>query len=99
LVRVFAFARKRAGDPVEENRAALRALSLYVSEANLAQLLGLQIPEPTRRDLVLAGRPDRAQHFLVSAGLTVSASTGVAQALGLLKEVDEARAGGSGFSF
>lgn len=99
LAPMFAFARDRQGDPVEENRAALRALSLYIAEADAAQLLGESLPPPPRRTLILAGREDRAQHFLISAGLTVSASTVLAESLGLLKEVDDSQAGGSGFSF
>lgn len=99
LAPMFEFARDRQGDPVEENRAALRAMSLYVAEADAAQLLGEALPAPPRRTLILAGREDRAQHFLISAGLTVSSSTTLAQSLGLLKEVDDSQAGGSGFSF
>ncbi|MGV3593182.1 MAG: hypothetical protein ACO1PZ_15960, partial [Gammaproteobacteria bacterium] len=103
LAPMFDFARARTqgeeGDPVEENRAALRAMSLYVAEADAAQLLGEALPAPPRRTLILAGREDRAQHFLISAGLTVSSSTTLAQSLGLLKEVDDSQAGGSGFSF
>jgi hypothetical protein len=97
LSPMFAYARERQGDPVEENRAALQALALYVSEASVTQLLGE--PEPVRREPILAGRYDRAQHFLISAAIAVSAGSGVAQSLGLLKEVDDAQAGGSGFSF
>jgi hypothetical protein len=99
LAPMFAFALERQGDPVEENRAALLVLSLYITETDPARLLGEDAPEPQRRELILAGRHDRAQHFLISAGLTVSAGTGVAQSLGLLKEVDDSQEGGSGFSF
>jgi hypothetical protein len=99
LVPMFAYARDRQGDPVEENRAALRALALYAAETSVAQLLGEPLPEPVRREPILAGRKDRAQHFLISAAIAVSASSGVAQSLGLLKEVDDSQAGGSGFSF
>lgn len=98
---MFVFARDRQGDPVEENRATLLVLSLYASETNTAQLLGIATdkPEPAYRQLLLTNRRDFARHFLISAGLAVSAGTGVAQSLGLLKEVDDAEEGGSGFSF
>ncbi len=99
LASMFAYARERQGDPVEENRAALRILALYATDTSIAQWLGEAVVEPVRREPVLAGRHDRAQHFLISAGLTVSASTGLADALGQLKEVDDSQAGGSGFSF
>lgn len=95
---MFAYARERQGDPVEENRAVLQVLSLYVAEADAAQLLGATMSPPPRRTVILAGREDRAQHFLISAALAVSASTTLAQSLGLLKEVDDSQ-GGSGFSF
>ncbi len=99
LAPMFAFARGRQGDPVEENRAALQALSLYASRTSVPQLLGeAGAATPQQRDLILAGREDRARHFLISAGLAVSTDSGIAQSLGLLKEVDDSQ-GGSGFSF
>ena len=98
---MFAFARDRQGDPIEENRAALLVLSLYASETSAAQLLGIpgELPETAFKPLLLTNRRDFARHFLISAGLAVSAGNGVAQSLGLLKEVDDAEEGGSGFSF
>lgn len=101
LAPMFVFARDRQGDPVEENRAALLVLSLYASETSTTQLLGIAVDEaePAYRQLLLTNRRDFARHFLISAGLAVSAGTGVAQSLGLLKEVDDAEDGGSGFSF
>lgn len=99
LVPMFAFAAERRGNPVEENRAALLVLGLYATETALGPLIGEQVPQPPRRELLLAGRADRARHFLISAGLAVSAGGGAAQSLGLIKEVDDAQAGGSGFSF
>jgi hypothetical protein len=98
MAPMFAYALERQGDAVEENRAVLRVLSLYVAQADVAQLLGEDLPAPPRHTVILAGREDRAQHFLISAGLTVSASTVLAESLGLLKEVDDSQ-GGSGFSF
>jgi hypothetical protein len=99
LAPMFTFAHERGDDPVEENRAALLALALYVTETDINPLLGEPAAAPKRRELLLAGRYDRARHFLISAGLTVSAGTGAAQSLGLLKEVDDSQDGGSGFSF
>lgn len=48
--------------------------------------------------ILLRDRRDLAQHFLVSAAITVSAGGGMADLLGLFKELDDSR-GGSGFSF
>jgi hypothetical protein len=50
--------------------------------------------EPTIR-----GRHDLAQHFSVSAALTAVHGKTAAEAAGVLKEVLDARQGGSGFSF
>jgi hypothetical protein len=57
---------------------------------------------PVARPLVvtLQQRHDLALHFVVSALLAAEAGTPLADAIGLWKEVDDARrAGGSGFSF
>lgn len=101
LSPMLGFARDRRGDPVEENRAALLVLALYVTGTRVGPLLGEAdaVPAPGFRDLVLSRREDFARHFLISAGLAVSAGTGVAQAIGLSKEVDDSQNGGSGFSF
>ncbi len=48
--------------------------------------------------LQLRGRRDLAQHFLVSAAITASAGRGMADFLGLYKELGDSM-GGSGFSF
>ena len=48
--------------------------------------------------LTVRGRHDLAQHFTVSAAVTVSAGSGLANAVGLFKELDDSR-GGTGFSF
>jgi uncharacterized protein YfiM (DUF2279 family) len=48
--------------------------------------------------LILLGRHDSAQHFAVSAALAAWAGEPAANAIGLYKEVEDAR-GGSGFSF
>jgi uncharacterized protein YfiM (DUF2279 family) len=99
---MFGFAQARAGDAVEENRAALLALSMYATGISAARLLGEPaeaLPELPRHQLLLSGRRDFAQHFLISAGLAISAGTGAAQSIGLLKEMDDSQDGGSGFSF
>lgn len=46
----------------------------------------------------MKGRRDLAQHFVVSSGLTALAGAGTAEAMGVSKELLDAR-GGSGFSF
>jgi hypothetical protein len=76
----------------------LLVLSLYAAETPIEGLLGAPVPAAPR-DLLLSRRRDFARHFLVSAGLAVSAGTGAAEWLGLLKEIDDTERGGSGFSF
>ncbi len=101
LVPMFQFAQARSGDAVEENRAALLVTAMYIMGVSVPRLLGLPpdtIPAPGRHRLTLSGRHDFAQHFLVSAALTVSSGSGLADTIGLLKELDDSQ-GGSGFSF
>lgn len=99
---MFRFAQQRGGDPVEENRAALLAMALHIQGVNVARILGEPadaIPRRGRHQFTLSQRHDFAQHFLVSAGLAVGASIGLSDTIGLLKELEDAQAGGSGFSF
>lgn len=99
---MFRFARERGGDAVEENRAALLALSLYQMNMNIGRVLGEPenaIPPMGRHRLTLSNRIDFAQHFLISAGLTSTGGTGMADTIGLLKEMGDLDSGGSGFSF
>ena len=96
---LFRFAQIREGDPVAENKAALLALSMYVGGVDTGRLLGLdRLDMGPRRKLTLSGRHDFAQHFLMSAALEVTGGPSIADAVGLLKELDDA-GGGSGFSF
>jgi uncharacterized protein YfiM (DUF2279 family) len=91
-----------AGDEqsLEQRRAALLVLATYMAEKNLATLLpeaGRQ-PRPRQVMLTLQNRYDSAQHFAVSAALAAWAGEPAADAIGLYKELDDARHG-SGFSF
>src|SRR5690606_3669760 len=98
---MFQFAHERGGDPVAENRAALAAMAMYVLGVNAPRVLGLPadaVPPPGRHHFTLTRRRDFAQHFLISAGLTAGAGTGLADSIGLLKELDDVESG-SGFSF
>lgn len=101
LTPMFFLAEARGGDPVEENRAALLALSFYFSGVDVARMLGVDIPgtrETASKRLTLSGRYDFTQHFLTSAALTVTTGFSLADTVGLFKELDDAK-GGSGFSF
>ena len=85
---------------VDENRAWLQALALYVSGRSLADLLPDERawPRPRIRPVLLSQRGDFPLHFIVSALLAAEAGGPLADALGLAKEMDDSRFG-SGFSF
>lgn len=102
LAPLFALAveRSRTGDAVAEQRSALLVLSLFVNGRTPGDLLPeargwLRAPPLA---LTLNGRDDLTQHFVGSAVLALFAGTQWADALGLSKEMSDAR-GGSGFSF
>jgi len=92
--------RSAGGAAADENRAMLVVLAFYVNGKGLAALVpsARSWPVPPRRLVTLAGRTDFPQHFTISAALAASAGSPLSDAVGLYKEVDDAR-GGSGFSF
>lgn len=93
---------KKSNDPVGENRALLQALSLYTTGNSLQSYihadLHKRIKPRSRCSITLLGRKDLVKHLIVSAGLTVSAGSRMANLLGIAKEVGDSD-GGSGFSF
>lgn len=101
---LFALARQRSADGADgadaaaENRAALVALTLYATGRGAGGVLPADWPRARPLRLLLAGRDDFPLHFLVSAALVAEGSSPLSQAIGLYKEVADAR-GGSGFSF
>lgn len=101
LAPMFAFAHQRGGDAVEENRAVLQLLALYVIDTDPARVLGQDagIQASVRHELRLAGRHDFAEHFLISAAVEASSGNNLAALVGLLKEQQDFKAGGTGFSF
>lgn len=103
LTPLMALAAQRSADDATaraENRALIQVLALYVTGRSPASWLeqARRWPRPLRRSVLLAGRGDFPQHFLISALLATETGGPLADALGLAKEVDDARAG-SGFSF
>ncbi len=100
---MFELARTRTaagGDAAAENRAALAVLTLFVNGMGVDGVVpaAKAWPKPRRLRLLLAGRNDFPQHFLVSATLAAEGTGPLSQAIGLYKEVTDSR-GGSGFSF
>lgn len=99
---VFTLAGERSpgSDAVAENRAALLVLAAYVNGRDLEMLVpeASSWPRPRRIPVTVHGRRDLAQHFLSSAVLAATGGDAFSQAIGLFKEIEDAR-GGSGFSF
>ena len=102
---LFALAAERSakGEPVAENRAALMALAMTFGDSRFEAMVGevrigalAKMPAPRAS---LAGRGDLVQHFTISAGLALVSASGVADAIGEFKEIQDTLSGGSGFSF
>ena len=101
IAPLFVHAQGSDGDVAEENRAALTALAAYLSGISLPRLLesdSKSIRRAPRVLLSLHGRRDFAEHFMISAALSVNGGSRLANAIGLIKEEEDASKG-SGFSF
>jgi hypothetical protein len=81
-------------------RATLLVLASHLAGKDLAAVVPAARNWPRVRwvNITLAGRHDLAQHFVISAALAAWAGEPVADAIGLYKELEDARHG-SGFSF
>ena len=96
--------RSKTGNPVEENRAAILALSLYFGDQRIERVVGDILGAEMRRKIRrtehvrLDGRHDFVKHFVVSAGLVLAGGTVVATAVGVAKEIKDS-GGANGFSF
>lgn len=98
---LFAHANALGSHAAEENRAALTAVAAYLSGISLPRLLegdSKSIRRAPRVLLSLHERRDFAEHFMISAALAVNGGSRMANAIGLIKEEEDA-AKGSGFSF
>lgn len=103
LPRLFSLAAERTAagaDAAEENRAAIVALVLYSNRRALDLIMPTALDGIPAQPLVvlLQRREDLPRHFLVSAALAAEAGSPLADAVGVWKELDDARRG-SGFSF
>ena len=96
--------RSKTGNPIEENKAAILALSLYFGDRRIERVAGDALKPDMRRKtrhtdhVKLDGRHDFVQHFVVAAGLALVGGSVLADAVGVAKEVEEST-GASGFSF
>ena len=105
LQPTFELARQRTdqgSNAVEENRALLLALGVAINGSSIKHLTGPEeaagVVTHSRPHLVLRGRNDLVKHFIISAAITAAGGGGLADNVGVFKEVDDSR-GGSGFSF
>lgn len=99
LSPLFTLAQTRSArsSAAAEHRALLIVVAAYTNRRSLATLLP-DAAQPRPLVVTLRGRKDWAQHFMLAAALAATGGDGLADQLGLLKEVDDAD-GGSGFSF
>jgi len=90
----------KSSDSATESRAAIIVLTAYVDGRDLKRLAPQSgtWPKAPKREVRLRGRQDFAQHFMISASLSMSGGNVFSDAVGLLKEIEDSR-GGSGFSF
>jgi hypothetical protein len=102
LVPLFTLAEERSSsaNAVAENRAVILLLALYINGQDLAGIVpnAKTWPRPQRHGVLLNGRADLAKHFIVSSALAAKAGGPLSDAVGLYKELADAREG-SGFSF
>jgi len=102
LIPLMAHAAERGanGDAIAENRAALIVLAFYVNGRGLGAVVpaARHWPRAAPRSITLSGRTDFSQHFTVSAAIAATAGSPLSDAIGVYKEVEDARSG-SGFSF
>jgi hypothetical protein len=92
---MFKLAQQRSadGNAAKENRAAIITLVFFANDRRLSTLIpaAASWPSPVPIEVTLYGRDDIAKHFLVSAALAVEGGSALANAIGVHKEVDDAR--------
>lgn len=85
-----------------EASTALWALAIVAADRRFLHLTPSAVDTgiiPKLPRLKLGGREDLALHFLYSAAMRISANSTLALKIGAFKEISDAGAGGSGFSF
>ena len=109
LVRIafeFSAENSTGNGSVESNKAAILALGVILGEEHIASVAGREIDGGRRSEIdkldqriSLRGRTDLTRHFWVSAALAVLTDQSRSMDVGIAKELMDATAGGSGFSF
>ena len=102
LLPLFSLSRQRStnNDAAAENRSAILVLATYVAGRGFHRIVpaSQDWPQPMRHTITLDDREDLAKHFMVSAAIASQAGRPLSDAIGLHKELSDARVG-SGFSF
>lgn len=85
---------------LEEFRAALLVTAFHVIHVPFKLIIpeAANWPNPVKINITLDGRSDLAMHFMASSVITAYSDTLLSNAIGLYKELEDARSG-SGFSF
>ena len=108
LRSAFKFAADNAegANAIEQNKAAILALGVILGEERIASVAGREIDGGRRKEIAkldrrisIRGRTDLSRHFWFSAALTVLSDQSRSMDVGITKELMDATAGGSGFSF
>lgn len=98
---LFAQSRSVSEDPVDENQAALWALTMTLGAPEFARIVAMPVdyslllPEK----FVLRNRMDLRLHFFFSVALRLASEKQLSINIGKLKEVMDSAQGGSGYSF
>jgi hypothetical protein len=102
----FAEDNSHGTDAIEPNKAAILALGVILGEEQVAAVAGRPINIDLRPEIKklyqrisVRGRNDLSRHFWVSAALAVLSDDSRSMSVGITKELMDATAGGSGFSF
>ncbi len=105
IEHIFKLAHERGGNPVEENQAAILALSIYFGDWRIEHIIGNVLTDKMKSqhkksyNVVIADRIDLRLHFIISAALEIVYKNNITFGIGEFKELMDARHGGSGFSF
>lgn len=95
MTPLFRLAQQRSaeGNAARENRAAIITLAFFANDRSLSTLIpaAASWPAPVPVTVTLGGRDDLAQHFLVSAALALEGGGALSDAIGVRKEVDDAK--------
>ncbi len=93
-----------SNNTIEENKAALIALALFVGDYNLQRAIkntfGItSLKTGHNINFILNERQDLVLHFIYSAMIKILANSNISTSIGEIKEISDSAKGGSGFSF